>query len=212
MTIRELETQYTSGVYAKRHVAIVRGEGALLWDDQGREYIDCVGGQGAANLGHANPAVAAAIAAQAQTLISLPGDVLQRSARGVDGAPDAIDRHAARVSVQLGHGSGRSGDQVCARLATRRTEIVAAMRGFHGRTFGALSATWEKKYREPFEPLVPGFRTFPTTIWKRWSKAVDRQDGGGDAGSGAGRRRRVSRHGGVSCAARRSCAASAARC
>ncbi len=72
MTIQELEYQFTSGVYAKRPVAIVRGEGARLWDSDGNEYIDCVGGQGSANLGHANPAVAEAIASQAQTLITCP--------------------------------------------------------------------------------------------------------------------------------------------
>ena len=54
------ESAHTSGVYPKRPIAIVRGEGARLWDAEGREYIDCVGGQGSANLGHANPAVVAA--------------------------------------------------------------------------------------------------------------------------------------------------------
>jgi len=76
MTITEdiqfIENAHESGVYAKRQVVIVRGQGARLWDAEGNEYIDCVGGQGAANLGHANPAVAAAIAEQAQTLISCP--------------------------------------------------------------------------------------------------------------------------------------------
>src|SRR4029078_11977472 len=64
------ETAHTSGVYPKRPVAIVRGEGALVWDDEGREYIDCVVGQGSSNLGHADPAVVEAIRAQAGTLIS----------------------------------------------------------------------------------------------------------------------------------------------
>src|SRR6266536_5285258 len=66
------ESAHTSGVYPKRPIAIVRCEGARLWDADGREYIDCVGGQGAANLGHANPAVVAAIREQAGTLISGP--------------------------------------------------------------------------------------------------------------------------------------------
>ncbi len=71
MTIPEIESKYTSGLYVKRPLAIVRGSGAHLWDDTGKEYIDCVGGQGAANVGHANLAVAEAIAEQARTLISL---------------------------------------------------------------------------------------------------------------------------------------------
>ena len=70
MNISETELKYTSGVYSKRPLAIVRGLGAHVWDDAGREYIDCVGGQGSANVGHANPAVAEAIAEQARRLIS----------------------------------------------------------------------------------------------------------------------------------------------
>src|SRR5262245_18143589 len=64
------ETAHTSGAYPKRPIAIVRGKGAHVWDAEGREYIDCVGGQGSANLGHANPAVVEAIRAQAGTLIT----------------------------------------------------------------------------------------------------------------------------------------------
>ncbi|NBU65327.1 MAG: aminotransferase class III-fold pyridoxal phosphate-dependent enzyme, partial [Chloroflexia bacterium] len=62
----------TSGTYGKRGIAIVRGLGATLWDADGKQYIDCVGGQGAANLGHAHPAVVAAIQHQASQLISCP--------------------------------------------------------------------------------------------------------------------------------------------
>jgi len=70
MSIIDREDAHTSGLYQKRPLAIVRGEGALLWDDAGREYLDCVGGQGSANLGHGNLAVADALAAQARTLTS----------------------------------------------------------------------------------------------------------------------------------------------
>src|SRR4029450_8557697 len=66
--IIELESRYTSGVYSKRPIAIVRGEGARLWDSDGKEYIDCEGGQGTANVGHANPDVVKAITEQAQRL------------------------------------------------------------------------------------------------------------------------------------------------
>ena len=166
-----LESQHTSGVYNKRGVTIVRGEGALLWDDQGRQYIDCVGGQGAANLGHANPAVAAAIAEQAQQIISL-SEIFPNDKR-------------ARLSARLCELTGMPRVYLCnsgteaveaaikfARAFTHRAEIVAAMRGFHGRTFGALSATWNKAYREPFEPLVPGFRHAPYNNLEALSQAV----------------------------------------
>ena len=68
--VREIEARYEVAVYPQRDVVIVRGQGALLWDEQGREYIDCVGGQGSVNVGHAHPAVAAALAEQAGRLIN----------------------------------------------------------------------------------------------------------------------------------------------
>ena len=159
MNIQELESQFTSGVYTKRPIAIVRGQGAHVWDSDENEYIDCVGCQGAANLGHANAAVVDAVTKQAQTLISCPEMFYndrraELEAKLIGLAPPGMTR------VFLCN-SGTEAIEAAlkfARLATQRTEIVAAMRGFHGRTFGALSATWEKKYREPFEPLVPGFK------------------------------------------------------
>jgi acetylornithine/LysW-gamma-L-lysine aminotransferase len=149
-------------VYTKRPLNIVRGEGARLWDSEGNEYIDCVGGQGAAGVGHANQAVADAIAAQARTVMALP-EMFYNDKRAAllekltSLAPGRLDR------VYLSNSGTEAVEAALkfARVATGRTEILAAMRGFHGRTFGALSATWEKKYRQPFEPLVPGFRHVP---------------------------------------------------
>src|SRR5512147_1772636 len=69
-SIRELEDQHGAGTYYKRSVVIVRGQGARLWDESGREYIDCVGGQGAANIGHRNPYVNKPIQEQSQKLIN----------------------------------------------------------------------------------------------------------------------------------------------
>src|SRR3990172_4834478 len=66
----EAETIHSTGIYVKHPVAIVRGEGALLWDSTGRAYIDCMAGHGVANLGHAHPAVAQAVAEQARRLIT----------------------------------------------------------------------------------------------------------------------------------------------
>ena len=159
MTIQEQENLYTSGLYTKRPIAIVRGLGARLWDSDGKVYVDCAGAQGAGNLGHANAAVADAIADQARTLISCP-EMFYNDKRAalmaklVSIAPDGLKR------VYLCNSGTEAVEAALkfARLVTGRKETIATMRGFHGRTMGALSATWEKKYREPFEPLVPGFR------------------------------------------------------
>jgi len=152
------EARYTSGVYFKRDVAIVRGQGALVWDQDGREYIDCVGGHGVAIVGHCNPDVVEAIQRQAQRLITCP-EVFYNDVRAelldelIRIAPGDLNRaylcssgtEAVEAAIKF------------ARISTRRTDVVAAKHGFHGRTLGALSATWEPKYRRGYEPLVPGF-------------------------------------------------------
>lgn len=160
-SIISTETVYTSGVYPKRQVAIVRGEGALLWDADGRVYIDCVGGQGAANLGHAHPAVVAAIREQAERLISCP-EIFYNDQRAAYLAELAAALpFTARIFLCNSGAEAVEGAIKIARLKTGRSGIVAAVRGFHGRTMGALSATFEPKYREPFMPLVPDFTHVP---------------------------------------------------
>jgi LysW-gamma-L-lysine/LysW-L-ornithine aminotransferase len=154
------ENEHGSGVYAKRRIAIVRGQGALLFDSQGREYIDCIGGQGSANLGHSHPAVVEAITNQARTLISCT-EMFYNDRRA-----ELVDRLTALVGMPRVFlcNSGTEAVEAAlkfARLTTGRTGIIAAMRAFHGRTMGALSATWNKKYRQGFEPLVPGFSHIP---------------------------------------------------
>ncbi|GCE13712.1 [LysW]-lysine hydrolase [Tengunoibacter tsumagoiensis] len=155
-TIIDVENTYTSGVYGKRPVAIVRGKGALLWDAEGREYIDCAAGHGVANIGHGRPEIAAALAAQAQRLITCPEIVYndvraQLLQRLIEITPEGLT-HAFLCNSGT---EAVEGALKFARLATGRTGIVATLRGFHGRSMGALSTTWEKSYREPFAPLIP---------------------------------------------------------
>jgi LysW-gamma-L-lysine/LysW-L-ornithine aminotransferase len=154
----ELENKFGSGLYVKRPIELVRGQGALVWDAAGREYIDCVAGQGSANLGHCHPAVVAAITAQTRTLMACTEMFYfaKRAAleeRLVKAAGGGINR----VFLCNSGTEAIEGALKLARFSTGRTGIIAAKRGFHGRTMGALSATWNKKYREPFLPLVPGF-------------------------------------------------------
>ena len=159
---RETERRYALEVFPKRDITIVKGSGAEVWDDRGRRYIDCVAGIGVASVGHANPAVAEALAAQARTLVTCPGifynDVRARLLKKLAAvAPPGLSRgflcnsgaEAVEAAIKF------------ARLTTGRTGIVSAMRGFHGRTLGALSATYKKEYRELFRPLVPGFSFTP---------------------------------------------------
>jgi acetylornithine/LysW-gamma-L-lysine aminotransferase len=172
--IFQLEDMYDSALYPKRPLAVVRGEGARLWDANGQMFIDCVGGHGVANVGHANPIVNAAVAEQAQRLMVCPNGFYndrraQLLAELVRIAPSGIERaflcnsgtEAVEAALKF------------ARLNNGRKKIVATMRGFHGRTFGALSATWRKQFREPFEPLVPGFEFVPYNRLERMQQKVD---------------------------------------
>ena len=159
---QQFEADHTSGLYTKRALTIVKGQGATLWDSEGKAYIDCVGGQGAGNLGHANPVVAKAIADQAATAISIP-EMFYNDKRAA-----LMEKllSIAPPGMQYTYFSNSGAESVeaafkFARVKTGKRQIIATVRGFHGRTMGALSATWEKKYREPFEPLVPDFTHVP---------------------------------------------------
>jgi acetylornithine/LysW-gamma-L-lysine aminotransferase len=154
----DLENKYTSGLYVKRPITIVRGQGALVWDENGREYIDCVAGQGSANLGHCHPAVVQAITEQARTLISCTEMFyFPKRAELEQRLVGAAGPGFNRVFLCNSGTEAIEGALKLARYTTGRTDFVAAKRGFHGRTMGALSATWNRKYRDPFLPLVPGF-------------------------------------------------------
>ncbi len=158
MNYMEVEDQYSMGIIPKREVVIVRGHGARVWDEDGREYIDCVGGHGTANVGHCHPAIIDAITMQAQQLTICP-EVFHNNVRAellkilADISPEGLNQ------IFLCNSGTESIEAALkfARAATGRQEIIATMRGFHGRTFGALSATWNPKYRKPFEPLLSGF-------------------------------------------------------
>ncbi len=172
--IKAIENRHESGVYNKIDIVLVRGEGARLWDADGKMYIDCMSGHGVANIGHANPAVARAIAEQAQRLITCHS-ALYNEQRALlmqklaEIAPPGLDR----MFLCNSGAEAVEGALKFARLATGRQKIIATMRGFHGRTFGALSATWNKEYRQPFEPLVPGFEFVPYNKPERMEQAVD---------------------------------------
>jgi acetylornithine/LysW-gamma-L-lysine aminotransferase len=169
------EQQFTSGLYPKRQLAIVRGEGARLYDAEGRAFIDCVGGQGAANLGHSHPAVVAAVQAQAARLMSCP-EIFHNDERAayLQELAAALPFPARIFLCNSGAEAVEAGVKF-ARLLSGRQQIIATKRAFHGRTMGALSATWEPKYREPFLPLVPEFAHVPYGDAEDLAEAVGAQ-------------------------------------
>ncbi|MCX5735210.1 MAG: aspartate aminotransferase family protein [candidate division NC10 bacterium] len=176
MNHRQIEDQFSVGVYQKRDLVIVRGEGARVWDEAGREYVDCVAGIGVANVGHCHPAVVAAIQSQAARLITCNeifyNDARARVLERLDRiTPEGINRFfLCNSGTEAVEGAIKF-----ARMATGRKHVVAAMRGYHGKTLGSLSATWERKYKEPFAPLVPEFSHMPYNNAAEFEKAIDDQ-------------------------------------
>jgi acetylornithine/N-succinyldiaminopimelate aminotransferase len=148
--------------YARLPVEFVRGEGVRLWDADGNEYLDLLAGIAVNNVGHCHPRVVAAIQDQAARLLhtsnlfgSGPQERLaaRLSERSLGGSVFFCNSGAEAVEAAL----------KLARKARRGGEIVSVHRAFHGRTYGALSATPQEAKQQPFAPLVPGFRAVPPT-------------------------------------------------
>ena len=153
------EDKLMANVFAKRRIVITKGKGAILWDINGKEYVDCMGAYGVALLGHCHPRVVAAIHAQAEQLISCHASLYN------DKRSEFLQKLTSITPMGLNKAflsnSGAESIECAIKLARKYTgkpEIIAMMGAFHGKTMGALSATWDKKYREPFMPLVPEFK------------------------------------------------------
>ncbi len=150
--------------YARHPVEFVRGEGARLWDADGNEYLDFLAGISVTNVGHCHPAVVAAVQEQAARLIHVGNHFYT--------AP-MVTLAARLANTSLGDGTKvfftNSGAEAveaaikCARKAKQGGDVVSLHRGFHGRTYGALSATPQESKQAPFAPLVPGFRAVEPT-------------------------------------------------
>ncbi len=160
--IVEIEQTHMANVYAKKGLVVIRGHGAKLWDINNREYIDCMGAYGVSIVGHCHPKVVEAIKQQSEVLISCHGSLYNDSRsrlleKLVKITPKGLDKAFLT-------NSGAEAVECAIKLARKhsgRKEVIAMMGAFHGKTMGALSATWDKKYREPFLPLVPGFKHVP---------------------------------------------------
>jgi acetylornithine/LysW-gamma-L-lysine aminotransferase len=156
--IDELEESFGAPAFKKFPLSIVKGKGSVVWDADGKEYIDFMTGIGVALVGHSNDFVIRAIQEQTAKLITCHGTFYNdaRAAfmeRLVKMAPRGLDK------VLLTN-SGTESVEAAIKLARRHTgrkKIISMKGAFHGKTYGSLSATWNKKYRDPFGPLLEGF-------------------------------------------------------
>src|SRR4051794_8892320 len=170
----ELFARYVVPNYTRFPVSLVRGEGSYVWDDQGRRYLDFFPGWGCNLLGHCPPRVVEAIQQQAAELIHVP-NTWHTEAQG---------RWAQLLSQRSFGGkaffcnSGAEANEAAIKLArlhtpANRNKIITFQGGFHGRTYGATSATAQPKYHEGIGPLLPGFAYAPFGDLEAVKKLVD---------------------------------------
>lgn len=160
--------------YGTPPLGLVRGEGATVWDGDGRAYLDLLGGIAVNLLGHAHPAVVEAVSTQVATLGHTSNLVINPV------AVELAERLLALLGAE-GHGrvllcnSGAEANEAAFKIARRtgRTKIVAAEGGFHGRTMGALALTGQPAKRAPFEPMPPGVEFVPFGDAQALREAVD---------------------------------------
>ena len=171
--IINLEEKLMANVYAKRPIVIAKGNGALVWDINGKEYIDCTGSYGVCIVGHSHPRVVEAVRRQAETLISCHASFYN------DARSELLQKITKIAPKNLNKvflaNSGAEAVECAIKLARKfsgKPEIIAMMGAFHGKTMGALSATWDKKYREPFKPLVPEFKHVPPDDLEKVREAI----------------------------------------
>jgi acetylornithine aminotransferase/acetylornithine/N-succinyldiaminopimelate aminotransferase len=165
-SVRDLESKYVVQTYRRTPIVLVRGKGVRVFDQDGREYLDLLAGIGVGALGHGHQGLADAIADQSREMIHcsnlffhpLQGKVAERLSS------------LSGLSRSFFCNSGAEAVEACLKFARRywytkgdaaRTEIIAMEGDFHGRTYGALSVTWDEHYRAPFAPLLPGIRFTP---------------------------------------------------
>jgi acetylornithine/N-succinyldiaminopimelate aminotransferase len=160
--IKSLDDEFVMPTYMRMPALFVQGAGCSLWDNRGNEYLDLLAGIAVCQLGHCHPAVVAAITRQAQQLMHVSNLLLtapqaQLAKRlcdisgmdkvfyGTDGA--TANETALKIAKKHGLQKRPDGDY----------EIITLLRSFHGRTLGSISATGQRRYQRPFEPLIPGF-------------------------------------------------------
>jgi acetylornithine/N-succinyldiaminopimelate aminotransferase len=158
--LQQLERDYAIGTYVRNPVQFVRGEGVHLYDEEGREYLDFLAGISVLNVGHCHPRIVAAVREQAGRLTHATNLYYTEPAMRLSAA---LSRSSLQGKVFLCN-SGAEAVEAAIKLVRRARplgQVVVLEDAFHGRTYGALSATPQEAKQAPFAPLVPGFVVVP---------------------------------------------------
>ena len=169
----ELFNKYVIPNYRRYPVCIVRGEGTSVWDAEGRRYLDLFPGWGCNILGHCPPRVVQAIQEQVSSLIHVP-NTWYTEAQG-EFAEAICTRSFGKIFFANSGAEANEGALKLARLhaSDGRYKVISFTNGFHGRTFGAVTATAQPKYHEGLGPLLPGFRYAPFNDLDAVTQLVD---------------------------------------
>ena len=176
MSTQDLQQRWQHALmdnYGTPALALVRGEGAQVWDADGRRYLDLVAGVAVNALGHAHPAVVTAVSEQVARLGHVSNFFVHEPVlRLAERLQELLDAPDARVVFG---NSGAEANEAAFKIARRtgRPHIVAAQNAFHGRTMGALALTGQQPKRAPFEPLPPGVSHVPYGDVAALDAAVD---------------------------------------
>ncbi|MGB9124739.1 MAG: aspartate aminotransferase family protein [Nitrosotalea sp.] len=149
------EDQFMGNIYQRFPVTIERGLGAHVWDADGKEYIDCMGGYGVALVGHCNPRVVKAIKAQLDKIITVHSSLYNKTRE--EFLEKLIKISPKSLSQVYLNNSGAEAVEAAIKFArkfTGKKKMVAMNGSYHGKSLGALSVTFNQKYRKAFEPLV----------------------------------------------------------
>lgn len=169
----ETENRYLANVFAKKPVVLTHGKGALLWDINGKEYVDCASSYGVAALGHCHPKIVEAIKTQAEQLITCHSCYYNdKRAKFIQKLVSITPKGLDKAFLSNSGAESVECAIKLARKATGKTEIIGLMGAFHGKTMGALSLTWDKKYREPFQPLIPDMKHVPADNLDKLREAI----------------------------------------
>jgi acetylornithine/LysW-gamma-L-lysine aminotransferase len=176
MNTRTLEQTYELSVYPRRNIVLISGKGARLYDEEGREYIDCASNVGVSNIGHGHEVVAKAIYEQYLALGNCYSMFYNPvRARLAEKLAKLAPGDLNRVFFCNSGAEAIEGALKFARSTTGRQEIIAAMRGFHGKTMGALAATWGPEYQKPFAPMMPRLKHVPFNNFAKFEKTLSEE-------------------------------------
>lgn len=163
--IKALNDAHIINTYGARKLALIRGEGAVLWDAEGKEYLDFFSGIAVCNLGHCHPVVTQAICDQAQKLVHVSNlyyiEPQVRLAALLSNLCFAERWFFCNGGAEANEAAIKIARRYWTEKGTPRPEIVTAHQSFHGRTMATITATGQPKYHQGFAPMLPGFRYVP---------------------------------------------------